>query len=210
MGGRGVVKSTWYSTLKQLFSNIMNNKKRRYLVLIALVGVFLMVFSNQLTTNEKEPSSFDQSLVEQNSIEVKQNNPLVTDVYEMEKSYESKLQQLLNQMSYISEVEVMVNIDSTNVNVYEKDLTLGKQLSNETDQNGGMRQVEDETNESRLVVVREGDKEKPLLIQTKKPEIRGVLIIAKGAESPNTKKLIIDAVAKVLGVPTYKISIMSK
>src|SRR5690625_7245958 len=108
-------------------------------------------------------------------------------------------------MSHISKVDIKVNIDSTNINVYEKDLIIGTQQSNETDQSGGMREVQDETNESQLVVIREGDKEKPLLVQTKKPEIRGVLIIAKGVDSASSQKSIIDEVAKVIGEQNYQL-----
>src|SRR5690625_4837539 len=168
------------------------------------------MISNQFSDKENPPVTVEENPEEPNNLNEEYHHSLIASVSEMEHKYEQELQSLLNKMSHISEVDIMVNIDSTNINVYEKDLILGSQLSNESDQNGGMREVQDETNESQLVVIREGDKEKPLLVQTKKPEIRGVLILAKGVESASTQKSIIDAVAKVLGVPTYKISVMPK
>ena len=104
----------------------------------------------------------------------------------------------------------MVNVDSTNVNVYEKDLIIRNSKTDETDRNGGMRKVEDETKETKLVYVRQGDQEVPVLVQTKKPEVRGVFIIAKGVENATVKKWIVESVSKVLDVPTYRISVMPK
>ena len=135
---------------------------------------------------------------------------LITNVSEIEAHYEKSLQTMLNQIQGVSEVEVMVNVDSTNVQVYEKDLIVGKQSTEETDKNGGRRTVEDETQETKLVFIRQGDQEVPVLVQTKKPEIRGVFIIAKGADNATTKQWIIESVSKVLDVPSYKISVMPR
>lgn len=204
------MSSKWQKNFKTFLNHLLSNKKRRYIILIALFGIILLMLSNQFTEKENPPVTLEKNPEELHSKGDEYNHSLTTNVSEMELKYEQQLQTLLNKMSHISEVDIMVNIDSTNINVYEKDLIIGTQQSNETDQSGGMREVQDETNESQLVVIREGDKEKPLLVQTKKPEIRGVLIIAKGVDSASTQKSIIDAVAKVLGVPTYKISVMPK
>src|SRR5690625_6556456 len=48
----------------------------------------------------------------------------------------------------VSEVEVMVNLDSTNVKVYEKNLITGQQTTDESDKNGGTRKVEDRDRKS--------------------------------------------------------------
>ena len=135
---------------------------------------------------------------------------LLKNVSEIESNYEADLKSMLNQIKGVSEVEIMVNVDSTNVQVYEKDLIVGAQTTDETDKNGGTRNVEDETKETKLVYVRQGDEEVPVLVQTKKPEVRGVFITAKGAENIDTKKWIIESVSKVLDVPTYRISVMPK
>src|SRR5699024_11603647 len=114
----------------------------------------------------------------------------VDDVEEMEVHYEKTLQAMLNEISGVSEVDIMINIDSTNVQVYEKDLITGTQTTDELDKNGGERQVEDETKETKIVFVRKGEQEEPVLVQTKKPEVRGVFIIAKGAGNATVKKWI--------------------
>lgn len=43
-----------------------------------------------------------------------------------------------------------------------------------------------------------------------KPRVRGVLVVAKGADNIQVKAWITEAVQKVLDVPAYKISILPK
>ncbi|MNN46313.1 hypothetical protein D3C81_1606920 [compost metagenome] len=43
-----------------------------------------------------------------------------------------------------------------------------------------------------------------------KPKVRGVLIVAKGAENKTVKALIVDAVEKGLNVPAYRISVVPR
>lgn len=186
------------------------NKKARYMIVIALIGILFILISNLFQSKDK---------IERNPVIISETNDteeeiaevsLIKNVDDIEASYEKDLQAMLNQIDGVSEVEVMINVDSTNVNVYEKDLIVGVQTTDESDKNGGIRKVEDNMKETSLVYVRQGDQEVPLLIQTKKPEVRGVFIVAKGAENANIQKWIIDAVSRVLDVPTYRISVMPK
>ena len=62
--------------------------------------------------------------------------------------------------------------------------------------------MEDQSQEDQLVTVRDGDEEVPVIIETKKPVIRGVLVVAGGAENMTVKNWIIEAVTRVLDVPS--------
>jgi len=200
----------WKHNLDKFIKKIVDNKKSRYIVIIALMGILLIIVSNIFSTKENVTSQIEHETYSQKKDEDIEEVSLIANVNEIEENYENQLQVMLNEVIGLSEVEVMINIDSTNVNIYEKDLIVGMQTTDETDRNGGVRNVEDETKETKLVVLRQGDQEVPLLVQTKKPEIRGVLIIAKGADNATAKKTIIDAISKVLDVPTYRISVMPK
>ncbi len=161
----------------------------------------------------KKDSYDELGLPEEEQIEevIKQEkNQWLSSIREMEMEYEENLKDMLNKLQGVSEVEVMVNIDSTNIQVYEKDMIIGQQTTVETDQSGGQRKVEDETKETRVVHIRQGDEEVPILLKTEKPEVRGVFIIAKGVEKARVKEQVIEAVSRVLDVPTYRISVLSK
>ncbi|MNC72064.1 hypothetical protein D3C75_1230700 [compost metagenome] len=50
----------------------------------------------------------------------------------------------------------------------------------------------------------------PLVVKTTKPKIRGVVVVAKGAENATVKKLISDAVERGLDVPAHRISVVPR
>lgn len=187
-----------------------HNLKWKYVIAIALIGVFLILISNLMQPNKEQGLSLNKEMDVATKPREEPETSFVQDVGDMESHYENTLQAMLNEITGVSEVEIMVNIDSTNVQVYEKDLIIGTQTTDELDKSGGERQVEDETKETKIVFVRKGDQEVPVLVQTKKPEVRGVFIIAKGAGNATIKKWIVESVSKVLDVPTYKISVMPK
>ena len=75
---------------------------------------------------------------------------------------DSAKQDYLNKIQGVSEAEVMVNLESTSIKVYEKNLIKGQQTTEETDTNGGTRETEDGTEETQTVLVRQGEREVPL------------------------------------------------
>ena len=198
----------WKSWLDNNFGG-PKHKKRKYMLIIAMVGIVFILISNLFSGGEKsspEPPDADAVNEEEPILEVSLNE----SVEDLEKQYESELVSMLNQIKGISETEVMINVDSTNEQVYEKNRTKASQTTDETDKSGGKRDVKDETEETELVYIRQGEEEVPVVVQTKKPAVRGVFVIAKGAEKAEMKKWIVDAVSRVLDVPAHKISVMPK
>lgn len=179
------------------------------MLLIAALGLLIMIISNLFSgmgdpkeePREPEHSAKDDALEE---VSLKEN------VGDLEEEYEADLEAMLNQIKGVKGAEVMVNVDATNEEVYEKDLIRSSQTTDETDKNGGERSVEDESEETKLVYVRNGDEEVPVVVQTKKPVVRGVFVIAQGAEQPEVKQWINQSVSRVLDVPTHRISVMPK
>lgn len=202
--------------IKKLFRVIFQEgdktTKRKYIIIIGFIGLVFIIISNLFSPDKKVEEHVELSFEKEEKGEVHQRDEsaLIVNVNEIEQKYENQLQKMLNHIEGVSDVEVMVNLNSTNVNVYEKNRSIGKQTTEETDKSGGERRVEDETEDSEIVFVRQGDREVPLLVKTNKPDVKGVLIIARGAENVEVKKLIIDSVAKALDVPTHRISVMPK
>ncbi|WP_240510200.1 stage III sporulation protein AG [Virgibacillus profundi] len=190
------------------------SKKIGYIIILGLVGLLLIILGN-VFSSPSEPGSDNQMGVqieqgEQGVQETSAEESVTSDVDELESSYEKDLEAMLNKIQGVSETEVMINLDSTNVKVYEKNLIKGQQKTDESDKNGGTRIVEDHTEDSQTVLVRQGDKEVPLLRQTKRPEVRGVFVVAKGADHATVKQWMIEAISRVLDVPTHRVSVMPK
>lgn len=205
--------------LKNIFQS--NNKgdqkltKKHYITIVLVIGIAFMLISNFFANNNQSS----------NPVPVSSNNDETEDVEtlgkntggnqpstmrEYEEYYENQLKDAIESIVGVNDVTIVVNVESTEKRVYEKNLINKKQITSETDSNGGKREVEDNSTEEQIVIVREGDKEVPLVSETEKPGIRGVLIVAKGAEDIHVKKNIIEAVMRSLDVPSHRVSVLAK
>ncbi|OLN23523.1 hypothetical protein BTO30_04990 [Domibacillus antri] len=109
--------------------------------------------------------------------------------------YERELTAALNEIAGAKNVSVIVNLASSERKVLEKN------ISSSTGSG-------DDTNEEEMAVVRSGDAEAPVILEVRKPEIQGVLVVAEGAEKIQVKKRIMEAVTRVLGVPVHRVAVM--
>lgn len=207
--------------IKQLLQFIRNengdqkpNKKWNYIIILICLSLLLILLGKVFSPKTDETEESQPIIIEQEKEAAKnssqQEQIRQTTIREMELSYEKQLTEVLEKVSGISEIDVMVNLDSTDISVFEKNTMTGKQVTDETDKSGGIRKVEDTTEDQQVVIIRQGDKETPLVVQIKKPEVRGVLVAAKGVEQASTKTWVIESISRVLDVPTHRISVLSK
>ncbi|MFD1850591.1 stage III sporulation protein AG [Oceanobacillus bengalensis] len=187
--------------------------KAGYVIILGLIGLLIIVISNIFSPTDDE-ANMDQQFEQAQEQEVQATNSdeiaTTSEVDELEKSFETDLEEMLNKIQGVSDAEVMVNLASTNVSIYEKNLISGRQSTEESDRNGGTRKVEDRTEETQVVFVRQGDREVPLLVTTERPEVSGVFVVAKGADHATVKNWIVEAISRVLDVPTHRVSVMPK
>lgn len=188
-----------------------NMSKSNYLIILACIGVIMLIIS-QLFSKSNQPEVEEYGLIQTEIQEIeaatkqKSNDPLI----ELEQAYQADLAAMLEKISGISNVEVMVNLDATGETIYEKNLIVGTQTTVESDQGGGTRNIDDLTEEQQVVIIRQGDQEVPLIVQNKKPTVRGVLVVANGVEEIQIKQWATEAVSRVLNVPPHRISIMPR
>lgn len=127
-----------------------------------------------------------------------------------EQTYEQRLTEILNTVRGVNDVEVMVNIDSTEEIQYAVDSTSNKQTTNETAKDGGTRTLTQFDESGQLVMLKKNGADQPVVVKTIKPRVRGVVVVAQGAEDVKVQALITDAVQRALEVPPHKISILPK
>jgi stage III sporulation protein AG len=189
--------------------------KYRYMILVLCIGAAFMLASNLLFKKSTAAPDLPAMKSTQSSQEdvaafgsnKSTENKAITDY---EREYESQLKAALDEMLGVKDTRVVVNVDSTEEKILEKNKNSKNQTTNETDTNGGKRKVQDSSTDEQMVIIRNGDQETPIVVQTKKPTIRGVLVVAKGAENIEVKKWIVDAVTRVLDVPSYRVAVMPK
>lgn len=200
--------------LKRKESN-EGDKKWNYIIILICISLLFILLGKSFNSKKETPqmnsiiTETDRTM-EAKTAEQSSNQYTQSKISEMEKEYEQQLISILEKIQGVTDVEVMVNLDSTDVTIYEKSITSGKQITDETDRNGGKRKVEDVTEDRQVMITRQGDKETPMIVQIKKPEVRGVLVVANGINSVKEKASLIESISKVLQVPTHRISVLSK
>ncbi|GAE36337.1 stage III sporulation protein AG [Halalkalibacter akibai] len=204
--------------LQNLFKKSGGGKKKKlplhYILLLGCVGLALMITGNLLTNpagdEEQSLPVFNEEQEDDEPVFKRSSSVEPNSMQDYEMRYENQLKEILEQMVGISDVSVMVNLAETERNVYERNVNEKQQNTDETDREGGTRKVEDLSRDEQIVITRNGDKEVPILVQTEKPTIRGVLVVAKGVENAQVKSWVIEAVSRGLDVPTHRVSVMPK
>jgi len=187
-----------------------------YMLIVLVLGIVAMMGSEFLTkTDSLNTSSTDLPVFKEVAVEDvetfgSKKGSSENSIEDYEQRYEEQIKDALESMSGVKDVTVVVNLEATEMKVFEKNTVTQKQVTDETDREGGQRTVEDTSKDEQIVIYRDGEKEVPIVQQTKKPVVRGVLVVAKGADNITVKKWIVEAVTKTLDIPSHRVAVMPK
>ncbi|MET3210601.1 UNVERIFIED_CONTAM: stage III sporulation protein AG [Paenibacillus sp. PvR008] len=207
----------WMKKLEQWMGGGADGPKRfnsfRWLLILGLIGVAIMLFNSFVNVKKVDPEN-----VGREPPGVMKNEPaLQTTAGEessfagIEKVLEDNMKQMLEQIVGVGTVDVMVTVDSTEEVIVQRNVKDMQEENNETDANGGQRHTTQYTRDGEIVTYESsGGQHTPIVTKKVKPQVRGVLVVAMGAENPTVKQLIVDAVQKGLNVPSYKISVVPR
>ncbi|MBM7646326.1 stage III sporulation protein AG [Scopulibacillus daqui] len=190
----------------------------RTLALLLLCGVALMLVSHFTTGRSADEKAASSEVLSNQSKPQKlsainsklDKNKHFSSMGEYEKYYSDQLRSILEQINGVSDVSVMVTLASSEKNIYQENEKRQTNRTKETDRNGGTRVVNETNEDGEVVTVENGQEKKPVIIGKEKPEIRGVLVVAQGAESPTVKASIMEAVSTVLDIPDYKVQVLPR
>lgn len=119
------------------------------------------------------------------------------------------LEGILEHIDGISKVRVFITYTSGKEGVYALSGDESSRSTLEQDREGGTRQIDETTRSQNQVILRDGGGgEKALLLKEKMPEIKGVLVVAKGAEDSRLRLKVMRAVQSVLNLPLHRIAFL--
>lgn len=127
-----------------------------------------------------------------------------------EKEIAVELQRMLGQIEGAGRVEVAIQLATSTHNDFATNSDTGIKTTVEEDQNGGTREITENTGTSTVVITGEGQGlEKPVVSREIAPEVAGVLVVAEGAREPAVKAGLFRAVQVALGIQPHKIVVMN-
>ena len=116
-----------------------------------------------------------------------------------EKEEEKRLENVLKRINGAGDVSVFISFEDGG----EKILARDDKYKSSQDKD------EKKTSESESLVIttKEGSSSKPYVTEERKPEVKGVLVVAKGASSEKVRNEIYDAVKAIYGVAAHRIKV---
>ncbi|MFH5184856.1 stage III sporulation protein AG [Paenibacillus sp. TAB 01] len=185
----------------------------RWLLLLGLAGAGFMVLNSFITVKDVDPISEGRASPDppaQSAFKGGASSKEQSAFKDYEDAYESQLKEILSKIVAVGEVEVMVTIESTEEITVDHNTKETQQVTNEKDEKGATRHITNVTRDGEVVLYEVSGGKQPLVLKTIKPKIRGVVVVATGAENLTVKKMITEAVERGLDVPAHRISVLPR
>lgn len=165
-------------------------------ILLGLIGLgaVLLMSGNPKQEYPKELSDRDQ--VES---AIKEHYPESDEA-----RLERELTKTLTGIAGVGKVRVDINLKADNRKIWERQARVSKRVN----QDQGAVNTEESTSDE-LVFAKDRDgRDSPVLKEQLAPEIEGVVVVAAGADDSRIRKLLIDTVTTVLGLPGHRVLVI--
>lgn len=182
--------------LKDYLNQVNNKEFMRNLFILLIIGIIIFILA-------------DIFISEKNKETMRTNEEsMIDDTFDMQSDYssilENKLEDILSQLKGVGEVKVMLTLEDTTEIIPAFNTTKNNETTKEIDSQGGTREI---VREDMTIQVVTGDEGSPIVLKEIKPNIRGVIVIAEGAENIEVKETIYEAVKTVLGIPGNRVEV---
>ena len=150
--------------------------KNRAVALVVLVGVLLMLLPTG-KTEAQQPQRQET-------------------VSEPRENLETRLEQILSQVSGAGNVRVLLTQERGETSVYQLD------LQEVTD--GDRREIRQDT----VTVTGSDRQQEGLLTQVEAPRYRGAVVVCQGGDKPTVRLSVVEAVSGATGLPSNRITVL--
>lgn len=190
---------------KKEITNILNDKKFLNVVCIALILAFVLLAISFVSTSRKKTNESVSVNGTENNLDSGGEVSKILNGYE-EKEMED-LKNLLGKIQDVGQVEVKIHFKSGEVKVPAREDSTQEAVTEETDNQGGKRISDQQTEGTKVVMSDNGISTEPYILQVNKPEISGVVVVATGATSSKVKYDIQVAVSNLYGISIDKVNV---
>lgn len=188
--------------------------KRDNLIILVLSGILLIIIALPMEKDRKEENVVQGETLAETSQQADEIKEEIGDDWEKfsEEEYslwlEQRLTEALGQVAGVGKVRVMITFKSSRELVVEREDSVSRSTTNESDFQGGSRVISQvETGES-VIYSSEGTSSEPYVIKTLQPEIEGVLVVAEGAGNGTVNRTITAIVQALFDVEPHKVSVV--
>lgn len=165
---------------------INGKKKMQYLAIVIIIAVILTIYFSTLTGPKEEDA---------------QNGAGVSTVAAPNGDLEQKLKTTLEKVEGAGRVEVIINYDSS----AELVPAVSEDLDTSATKGDGKTT---ETESRRTNIAKSSGSSDALILKERQPDVRGVIVVAEGADDISLKVRLLNAVTTLLDVAPNKVEIL--
>lgn len=184
--------------IKKYLEKVNNKKLMNNLFIILIIGIILLIVANIIMGEKKD--------IDINPGSVETLDDPINGNLDYESILEGKLENILSQMAGVNKVKVMITLEDTLEKIPAFNTTQNNETTNEIDSQGGTRET---IREDMTIQVATGSEGSFTVLKEIKPTVKGVIVIAEGAENLEVKEMLYEAVKTVLGIPGSKVEVYS-
>ena len=177
-----------------------SRKKEQLLTALLVAAILLLAFWPTKSREDTDEEEAVQSMPRETG-----QTTTATDERE---NLENQLKRILQQVEGVGMVDVAITLESTGSKTVEKD-TPDSSSSSEKSGGGESEKSENRSIQEETVYLEDADGTKtPYVIKETMPEVRGVLVIAQGADDLSIVKEIKEAAMALFHLDAHKIKVM--
>ncbi len=184
--------------IKEYFDSISNKEIMRNLFIILIVGIILFLIADIFIGKDKKYVN--------NIYELDSSESLTNNYSDYSSLLEKKLEDILSQLKGVGKVKVMITLEDTTEVVPAFNTTKNNETTKENDAQGGTREI---VREDMTIQVVTNDNGEPIVLKEIRPTIKGVIVLADGAEDLYIKEMLYEAVKTALGIPGNRVEVYS-
>ena len=199
------------------FNKMLKDKKFRNILVICLVAVFLLIainvfqdsssFGSKITSLTSKNDKSENTASDASDAETAAHKTITETEYEQQQK--ADLINILKKMNGVGDVDVMIHFENGEKKVPAYDNTTQKSTTEETDNQGGKRVNDQNTDNSKVVMTTKDGENQPFILTTIKPKIVGIVVVAEGAQDSKIKYEIEQAVSKLYNLSLDKVNVYS-
>ncbi|MBR2861773.1 MAG: hypothetical protein IKB86_08055 [Clostridia bacterium] len=176
--------------MKEFLERIKESKKLKIAVLSLLCAVAVLIYFLPVESSNRE-------------------NVSISNNTEQKISNEEKLEAVLSNIKGAGNVRVMITYESLGEVICANTTETQTNTVTEKSENGSVKESETVVENKAPVTIGSGNGENPLVILEKEPEIKGVIVVAQGADNINVRINLQKAVETVLQVSPNQVEIFT-
>lgn len=189
--------------LKEMLEGKSRKKLVENAVIIIITGIIVIIAAGTFLSGNKNTADTEKSAAVQESAQATAVQPRTED------SVEGELAAILSKVQGVGRVDVMITYVSGKESIPAYDTKKSENTTDEKDSGGGTRSITQGDYDSTVVYEdRQGGGKSPVILKELQPVVKGVVVVADGAGSPEVKERILNAVQVLVDVPVHKIQVI--